>query len=360
MPSGLLRCPVPLPFGDSRAVMRHLLTDGKQTRVTIGGVVETPGTPGGRLAPAGPASAAPDIAGVQRVTYRVSQRFRYTYDGSATNLDHRLVAVPPPRHGGQFRRSVDLRVSAPEARTTWQRGPDGLQIANIRIDVVPPTLDFDVTVVVERIARAGWPTLPASALSSRRLLTATALTAPTPAMIDAARSMAGPDPVATARRVCGWVHERIAYVSGSTDVGTTAAQALAGGRGVCQDQAHVMIAMCRAAGIPARYAQGHMLGEGASHAWVEVLVPAALAPPVGEADAPAGAGAVDPGPVEAFTPGGVGAAAVAFDPCHDRLADLRYVTVAVGRDYQDVAPTSGRYVGAGRGVLVATARVDVV
>ncbi|WP_407672421.1 transglutaminase family protein [Parafrankia discariae] len=338
--------------------------------------METPGAPGAGPGPAADAfavpfavpfavsDAAPDVAGARRVTYRVSQRFRYTYDGRATNLDHRLVAVPPPRHGGQFRRSVDLRVSAPGARTTWQRGPDGLQVANIRIDVVPPTLDFDVTVVVERIARAGWPALPASALSSRRLLTATALTAPTPEMVDAARSLAGPDPVATARRVCGWVHERIAYVSGSTDVATTAAQALAGGRGVCQDQAHVMIAMCRAAGIPARYAQGHMLGEGASHAWVEVLVPAALAPPVAVVDAPAGADtlaeAVDPALAEAFTPGGVGAAAVAFDPCHNRLADLRYVTVAVGRDYQDVAPTSGRYVGAGRGVLVATARVDVV
>ena len=42
------------------------------------------------------------------------------------------------------------------------------------------------------------------------------------------------------------------------------------------------------------------------------------------------------------------------------MADLRYVTVAVGRDYQDVAPTSGTYVGRGRGTLVATQRVDVL
>ncbi|KPM57249.1 transglutaminase [Frankia sp. CcI49] len=308
-----------------------------------------------------------DLVGAERVTYRVSQRFRYTYDGAATDLDHRLVAVPPVRHGGQLRRYMDLRVSAPHARTTWQRGPDGLQVANIRIDVVPPTLDFDITVVVERVADLGWPELPASALSSRRLLAPTPLTTPTAAMVDAARSLASSDPVATARRVCGWVYQRIEYVSGSTDVGTTAAQALAGGSGVCQDQAHIMIAMCRAVGIPARYVSGHLVGEGASHAWVEVVVPSGAlssggALPLSGALASSGAlpsgRAVPRGGV--LSPGGAGAVAVPFDPCHDRTADLRYVTVGVGRDYQDVAPTSGRYVGVGRGALVATQRVDVV
>ncbi|MEX5632295.1 transglutaminase family protein [Parafrankia sp. FMc2] len=322
---------------------------------------------------AGDAAPEPgELDGAEQVTYRVRQRFRYTYDGAATDLEHRLIAVPPPRHGGQLRRSVDLRVSAPDARTTWARGPDGLQIATISVDVVPPTLDFDITLVVERFADLGWPELPASALSSRRLLAPTPLTTPTATMIDAARSLAGSDPVATARRVCGWVYQRIEYVSGSTDVGTTAAQALAGGHGVCQDQAHVMIAMCRAVGIPARYVSGHMLGEGASHAWVEVVVPAGilraggLGPLGARTDAsPVPAPVPMPVPVPghgpvAVTPGGAAAAAVAFDPCHNRVADLRYVTVAVGRDYHDVAPTSGRYVGAGRGALTATQRVDVL
>ena len=57
-----------------------------------------------------------------------------------------------------------------------------------------------------------------------------------------------------------------------TSIATTAAEALAGGRGVCQDTAHVMIALCRAAGLPARYVSGHLLGEGGTHAWVEVIV----------------------------------------------------------------------------------------
>jgi transglutaminase-like putative cysteine protease len=50
---------------------------------------------------------------------------------------------------------------------------------------------------------------------------------------------------------------------------------------------------------------------------------------------------------------------VAFDPCHGRRAGKNYLTVATGRDYSDVTPTSGTYVGAARGTLTATKRVDV-
>ncbi len=64
------------------------------------------------------------------------------------------------------------------------------------------------------------------------------------------------------------------YEFGPTSVRTTAAEAWSLGRGVCQDMAHVMIAMCRTQGIPARYVSGHLLGEGASHAWVEARDPA--------------------------------------------------------------------------------------
>ena len=69
--------------------------------------------------------------------------------------------------------------------------------------------------------------------------------------------------------------------------------------------------------LPARYVSGHVLGEGGTHAWVEVLVP-------------------HPQDADALR-------AVAFDPTHDRRAGLRYVTVAVGRDYCDVPPTSGTF-----------------
>lgn len=67
--------------------------------------------------------------------------------------------------------------------------------------------------------------------------------------------------------------EKIQYVQGSTNVDTTAEQAFQLGQGVCQDYAHILIALCRGAGIPARYVAGFLVGEGYSHGWVEVFQP---------------------------------------------------------------------------------------
>ena len=131
-----------------------------------------------------------------------------------------------------------------------------------------------------------------------------------------------PGPRGHRRRICAAVFEAITYEYGVTSVTTTAAEALALGRGVCQDYAHVMLALCHLLGLPARYVSGHLLGQGGTHAWVEVIVPRA-----GDAEA------------------------IAFDPCNGRRADAGYVTVATGRDYSDVAPTSGSYVGTSPGRL---------
>ena len=111
----------------------------------------------------------------------------------------------------------------------------------------------------------------------------------------------------------------------------SAAEALAGGRGVCQDSAHVMLALCHLAGLPARYVSGHLLGQGGTHAWVEVIAAS-----------------------------GRSAVAVAFDPCNGRRAGSGYVTIATGRDYSDVAPTSGTYIGMSRGRLTTHRRVGVI
>lgn len=110
---------------------------------------------------------------------------------------------------------------------------------------------------------------------------------------------------------------------------TTASVAFRMGRGVCQDYAHVTIALARAGGIGARYVSGHLLGDGATHAWVELLVRAR-----------SGRRSV-----------------LAFDPTHGCPASFRYVTVAIGRDYDDVAPTSGVFIGASPGRLRGTQRV---
>jgi len=134
-----------------------------------------------------------------------------------------------------------------------------------------------------------------------------------------------------ASAVGGWVYRRMSYGFDRTGVGTTAGQALAAGHGVCQDYAHVMLALCRLLGVPARYVSGHLVGEGGTHAWVEVLQPV-------------------PGQAVEI---------LAWDPTHDRPADLRYLTVAVGRDYRDVAPVSGTYTAPYPGCLSTARRVSV-
>jgi transglutaminase-like putative cysteine protease len=74
------------------------------------------------------------------------------------------------------------------------------------------------------------------------------------------------------------IHERVAYEIGATDAHTTAVEALAEGRGVCQDHAHIFLSAVRSLDIPARYVIGYLAtrnGEtaSASHAWAEALVP---------------------------------------------------------------------------------------
>jgi len=265
-----------------------------------------------------------------RVTFLLRQRFRYTYDGPVRDLDHRLVVIPPRRHGDQRLLTHSVTVSADGARTRRRWDAAGNSVIRCRVPLVPEQVEFTVEAAVERVAPGSDPLLPVDALNDPRLLRPTPLTAADPAIRESARTMACRDPLATAERFCMYVHEAISYAHGETSVATTAAQALAGGRGVCQDAAHVMIALCRAAGLPARYVSGHLLGEGGTHAWVEVVV--------AEADR---------------------ARAVPFDPCNGRRCGMDYLTVATGRDYTDVAPTSGTYLGSAQGTLTATKHVGV-
>jgi transglutaminase-like putative cysteine protease len=198
---------------------------------------------------------------------------------------------------------------------------------------VPEAIEFRLAAVLERVRDDGPAVLPAAALHSPRLLRPTRLTVPDDRLRAMAAALAAPsgDSEETAERVCKAVFAAMTYENGATTVSTTAAAALALGRGVCQDYAHVMLALCHILRLPARYVSGHLLGQGGTHAWTEVIVPRD-----GQAEA------------------------VAFDPCHGRRTDGGYVTVATGRDYADVAPASGSYVGASPGRLTAARRVGVL
>jgi transglutaminase-like putative cysteine protease len=121
------------------------------------------------------------------------------------------------------------------------------------------------------------------------------------------------------------IYGMFAYVPNSTNVDSPIEEALQSRRGVCQDFAHVMIALVRPLHVPCRYVSGYMFHrdptrekrdrsvEGASHAWVEALVPRL--------------------------------GWVAFDPTNNLIGADRHIRVAIGRDYADVPPTRGVYKG---------------
>jgi transglutaminase-like putative cysteine protease len=151
-----------------------------------------------------------------------------------------------------------------------------------------------------------------------------------PRLVELAGTLAeGKTPLAAVHAAIDWVRGELTYVPGTTAVHTSAVEAWEGGRGVCQDFAHLTLAVLRAMGIPARYCSGYLhpnadagFGttlEGESHAWVEMWA--------GDWQA--------------------------LDPTIGWPIGERHVLVARGRDYGDVAPLTGVFHGA------ATVGLDV-
>ena len=275
-------------------------------------------------------------ADVGSVTYLLHQSYRYEYDGPVRDLRHRLVMLPPGDHGSQHLVDHDVAVRGCEFRTTTRPDKFGNTVVEVWAAAVAAAVEFEAWAMVRRGRSGATVPVAASALVDPRLLRPTPLTRADRGLARVARELVAPGggPLAFAERACAWARSALTYEWGVTTVRTTAVDALSGGVGVCQDYAHLMLAVCRAGKVPARYVSGHLLGEGGSHAWVEVVAP-------------------DPERAEA-------AVAVAFDPTHDRRAGWGYLTVAVGRDYTDVAPTSGCYEGAASGRLTGSKRLGVV
>jgi len=160
------------------------------------------------------------------------------------------------------------------------------------------------------------------------------LTKPDDAIIaftaDAAR--AANEPLARLHALQTRIFETFAFDPDPTNTGTSAAEAFALKRGVCQDYAHVFIACARHLGIPARYIGGHFLrsdgatAQEAGHAWTEAHVP-------------------DFG-------------WIAFDPTNGICATDAHVRVAIGLDYLGASPIRGTRIGGTGETLAVTVHVD--
>jgi len=145
---------------------------------------------------------------------------------------------------------------------------------------------------------------------------------------EAARKTGGKDTLSVLHALLSAVNEDMTYDTDPTQTVTTAAQAFALQRGVCQDLAHIYIAAARTLGIPARYVGGHLYRtdgvsvQDAGHAWAEAYIDKL---------------------------GWVG-----FDPANKLCATDAYVRVAMGLDYLGAAPVRGtRYGGSGETLTVA-------
>jgi transglutaminase-like putative cysteine protease len=143
------------------------------------------------------------------------------------------------------------------------------------------------------------------------------------------------DPLTALHALSKTIYDTFDYELGITEVHSPIDHALLARRGVCQDFAHIMIAIARGWGIPTRYVSGYLYhrrkgqdrsGDGATHAWVEAYLPSF---------------------------GWIG-----FDPTNDIVAGERHIRVAVGRDYADVPPTRGTFKGDAESELAIAVSVE--
>lgn len=228
--------------------------------------------------------------------------------------NHRFTLKCFPRSG--WRQEVeDLEVrAAPEAALTY--GRDGCGNTYAFGCAVQPHQRFSVAVrgtARTGLAGRGEPVPPHLAA---RFKYQTPFTLPGPAVtaFHDGLSLSGSN-LERAAACMDALHGRFRYVSGTTGILTTAEQALAQGRGVCQDYAHILLSLCRMEGIPCRYIAGLLPGEGESHAWTEIYEDGYW---------------------------------TALDPTHNCLAADGYIQFSAGRDSGGCSINRGIFTGAAR------------
>lgn len=121
------------------------------------------------------------------------------------------------------------------------------------------------------------------------------------------------------------LYQDFRYVQGVTDIHTTAAEAFAQREGVCQDYTHVLLCLCRMAGIPARYVVGMLSGEGYSHAWVEVYFEGKW---------------------------------YGLDPTNGVIVGENHIKISSGRDYNDCLVNQGLFLGGGTQTQIIRVTVE--
>jgi transglutaminase-like putative cysteine protease len=251
----------------------------------------------------------------------------YTYD-EPVSYSIQALKLTPRSDWGQ--RIVSWRVSSPGERIE-QFDPYG----NLTHVVTVEQPHREMRIVVEGIAEVDEKATTGAEtarLSPLAYMAATPLTRPDAGVRALAERCLGRHPASreTLSSLVDAIGQAVAYQPGITNVTHSAAEALELGVGVCQDQAHVLIACCRAAGIPARYVSGYFHsgdpGEIASHAWADVWL----------------------GEEQGW---------LSLDITHAEEPGGRHCRLAVGRDYLDAAPVRGVRRGGGHESMSVAVRI---
>ena len=265
------------------------------------------------------------------MSWRISVRHRTGYKYATTaRSSYNEARMTPITGDGQHTLESRLEV-APRARPLRYVDYWGTVVDAFDVHVPHTELVVSATSVVETASAPATPATPADWKLLRldrirdrfaELLAPSRFVIPEPEVSAVGRELAqAGEPAEAARLAADWTHENLGYERGATGVHTSSAEARQAGKGVCQDYAHITLAVLRAMGLPARYVSGYLFPtgdaevgvttRGESHAWVEFW-----------------AGEWSP-----------------VDPTSRIDVAERHVVVARGRDYADVRPLSGVYHG---------------
>ena len=202
----------------------------------------------------------------------VSHVTRYTY-AEPVNYTVQSLRLTPAQFKGQ--RIANWQVRVPGCAKSLQfKDGFGNAVDLVTVYAQHRELVIEASGTVETSDCSGVVAGLAKSIPPRVFLKETEQTRPDSAIRELAQSVSEKDPLDKLHALAGSVRDRIDYVAGITDTHTSAGAALADGKGVCQDHAHVFISAARTLGIPARYITGYLVMDDAQpadahHAWAE-------------------------------------------------------------------------------------------
>lgn len=206
---------------------------------------------------------------------RVRHATHYSYAEPAGYAIQSLRLTPAPFKG---QRVIEWKVAAPTGAVQFRDGFGNL-VHLVAINAPHQELTFEATGVVETTDCNGVVYGLPQSIPPRVFLRETEQTRPNAAIQELAACATDHDTLEKLHSLSKLVRDRVEYVQGVTDAHTGAADALADGKGVCQDHAHIFISAARTLAIPARYVTGYLAMDHpgiaeAHHAWAEAWVEA--------------------------------------------------------------------------------------